>query len=87
MAFVNPMQEIGNRILINARACNLNVKLDKITPGDGDCWYYAVIRQIRRSDVSPFKDAGIRSLNHVELRRRVSQYIHNVQNDCRSIIH
>ena len=87
MAFVNPMEEIGNKILINARACNLDVQLDQITPGDGDCWYYAVIQQIKRTDIFPFVDVGIRSLNHVELRQKVSQYVDNVQNNCTSIVH
>ena len=43
-------------ILKNAIQCGLNVRLDSYTPGDGDCWYHAVVQQLRRPEISAIID-------------------------------
>ena len=79
------VSNIANRILFNARACNLNVDLDKITPGLGNCWYYAVIQQINRPEIYPLIDVNIRNLNHFQLRHNVSCFIDRIHNTCAAI--
>ena len=70
----------------NAENCGLRVREDYKTPGDGNCWYYAVIQQMRRPEIVPFIPENMQSFNHFELRREVSEYVRSIQNNCQAII-
>ena len=69
--------------LRNAQNCGLNVKLDDITPGDGNCWYISVVQQLRRPELLNFLPyPELRNIHHVTLRRQVVSYIRDIQNNC-----
>ena len=43
---------MANIIVNNARRIGLNVHADDVTPGDGNCFYHALLQQLQRSDIS-----------------------------------
>ena len=42
---------MANIIVNNARRIELNVRADDVTPGDGNCFYHALLQQLQRSDI------------------------------------
>lgn len=60
-------------ILCNARAIGLDFSLSSITPSDGNCWYHAVLDQIRRPDIEPLVPRRFRDMDHLQLRECVSR--------------
>ena len=44
--------DLAQTILANARGvCHLDVEIVNVTPGDGNCFYWGVLDQIRRPDL------------------------------------
>ena len=74
------------QILNNALRCGLRVRLDAETPGYGNCWYYAIVQQMRRPEISCLIDVNIRYLNHYALRRKVSDYVETIHSTCPAIL-
>ena len=42
---------MADTIVNNARRIGMDVDADEITPGDGNCFYHAVVQQLHRSDI------------------------------------
>jgi len=42
---------------------------DKITPGDGNCFYHAIRQQLQRPSIRSFVDPSFRDLTHMQLRK------------------
>ena len=62
----------------------MNVYAHKITPGDGNCFYHAVLQQLHRNDVrrSIHADVNLDPLpTHYTLGRTICQFIQQNQND------
>ena len=72
---------MADTIVNNARRIGLNVDADEITPGDGNCFYHAVVQQLHRSEIR----SNILNLDplpsHLTLRRTICQFIQQNQND------
>ena len=52
------------------------VELDEITPGNGNCFYHAVIQQLHRPEIDIYLTHGFIQLNHELLRRSVCTSVH-----------
>ena len=76
----------SNVILRNAHKCGLSVRLDSLTIGDGNCWYHAVVQQIRRPEIYCRVDSKYRNIGHRELRAKVSSYVRDIHMHCPNII-
>ena len=69
-------------IVNNARRIGLQVRSDSVTPGDGNCFYHAVLQQMQRNDIHAISDVFQYPLpTHLELRQLICQYVQEQQND------
>lgn len=70
---------MANIIVNNARQLGLNVRADNITPGDGNCFYHALLQQLQRSDISIDYHSTHLILNplpsHLELGTAICEYV------------
>ena len=71
----NNFSVIANQISTNARSIGLNLDYDIPTVGDGNCWYHAVIQQMRRPEVFQSLSNKRRFDNHLVLRDAVVAFI------------
>ena len=69
------MLEMANQFVVNAQRLGLDVTLDQPTPGDGNCFYHAVVQQLHRPEISTLVHPGMLTLNHYQLRHLVISYI------------
>ena len=78
----------ADMILANARSVGFNdICYKNITPSDGNCWYHAVLDQIRRPDISHLFPAYLLNLDHFQLRNSVLLFVLQNQNVNATIIH
>ena len=79
---VEGMAEI---IVNNARQIGLNVHADTATPGDGNCFYHAILQQLQRSEIVIDQHSPHLNLDplptHLELRVAICEYVQHHQND------
>ena len=79
---VEGMAEI---IVNNARQIGLNVHADTATPGDGNCFYHAILQQLQRSEIVIDQHSSHLNLDplptHLELRVAICEYVQHHQND------
>lgn len=69
-------------IVNNARRIGLQVCSDRVTPGDGNCFYHAVLQQMQRNDIHATSDVFQYPLpTHLELRQLICRYVQEQQND------
>ena len=73
------------QIVSNARRNGLNVRAGDITPGDGNCFYHALLQQIHRFETSESLIPLTPIQNHLQLHRMICQYIQDNQNELRYI--
>ena len=66
--------------------CGLNVRLDSYTPGDGDCWYHAVVQQLRRPEISAIIYRKLTVIDRHDLRAKLSSNVHDIQYHCPNIL-
>ena len=66
---------MAEQIVINARQIGLNVSAGDITPGDGNCFYHALLQQICRFETLDSMIPLTPIPNHLQLRRIICQYI------------
>ena len=77
----------ADMILANARSVGFDdVCYKNITPSDGNCWYHAVLDQIRRPDISHLFPDNLRDLDHRQLRNSVFLFVLQNQNFNPTII-
>ena len=67
------------------KRCGLNLQLDKLTPGDGNCFSHAVIQQVQRSDIrSTLNKRTQKVLNsiqpYLELKQGVKNFMLSTKN-------
>ena len=76
---------MANIIVNNARRIGLNVRDDNVTPGDGNCFYHALLQQLQKSDISIGYHPTHLILNplpsHLELRTAICEYVQQHQNN------
>ena len=72
--------------LKNAIQYGLNVRLDSYTPGDGDCWYHAVVQQLRRPVIIAVINRKFAVIDRRDLREKVSSYTCDIQFHCPNIL-
>ena len=71
----------ADMILANARSVGFNdICYKNITPSDGNCWYHAVLDQIRRLGISHLFPAYLLNLDHHQLRNSVLLFVLQNQN-------
>ena len=71
----------ADMILANARSVGFhNICYKNVTPSDGNCWYHAVLDQIRRPDISHLFPANLLNLDHRQLRNSVLLFVLQNQN-------
>ena len=72
-----------NIIANNARGIGLNVCANEVTPGDGNCFYHAIL-QLQRSEIITNHHSSHLNLNplptHLELRAAIYEYVQQYQN-------
>ena len=72
-------------IVTNARQIGLNVHADTVTPGDGNCFYHAILQQLQRSEIVIDQHSSHLNLDplptHVELGAAICEYVQHQQND------
>ena len=72
---------MANIIVNNARRIGLNVhhSADNVTPGDGNCFYHALLQQLQRSDIAIDYHSSKLNLNllpsHLKLRSAICEYV------------
>ena len=66
---------LHNQIVQNARRIGLDVQLNRITSGDGNCWYHSVIQQISRPEILEFLEPCKVYSDHRVLRLAVVNFI------------
>ena len=76
---------MAEQIVTHARQIGLNVCAGDITPGDGNCFYYALLQQIHRFETMESLIHLTPIPNHLQLRRMICQYIQENQNEIRYI--
>ena len=76
---------MAEQIVTNARRIGLNVCAGDITPGDGNCFHHALLQQIHRFETLESLIPLTPIPNHLQLRRMISQYIQENQNEIRYI--
>ena len=78
----------ADMILANARSVGFdNICYKNVTPSDGNCWYHAVLDQIRRPDISHLFPANLLNLDHRQLRNSVLLFVLQNQNFNAQILH
>ena len=65
----------ADRIVNNARRIGLNVSYDEPTLGDGNCFYRAVVQQLRIPEIRNFVHPNLIFTDHDQLRLAVVKYI------------
>ena len=83
----NKLLIFDDQISQNARRIGLDVQMDNLTIGDGNCWYRAVVQQIHRTEVFQMLEPCKIYDSHYHLRLdvvafvreqvHVSQAVHN----------
>ena len=48
----NGAKTMAEIIVNNARQIGLNVCADTVTPGDGNCFYHAILQQLQRCEIN-----------------------------------
>ena len=67
---------VGQRVVSNARCVGLNVYMCYDTPGDGNCFYRAIIEQLRdRADLGDVSHLLIQYPDHDVLRSEVVEFV------------
>ena len=78
-------KSMANIIVNNAKRIGLNVCVDNVTSGDGNCFYHALLQQLQRSDISIDYHSTHLILNplpsHLELRTAICEYVQQHQNN------
>ena len=68
----------SQRIMAKVRELGLSFQLDEKTPGDGSCFFWSVLQQLRRKEIYPTLRPDLRKLvdnnNALELRRAVCRF-------------
>lgn len=82
---VNVPLVMAEQIVNNARQIGLNVVADEITPGDGNCFYHAILQQIHRFEEIDSMISLTPTPTHLQLRQIVCEYVRNNQNEIRYI--
>ena len=77
---------MANIIENNAKQIGLNVHADEVTPGDGNCFYHAILQQLQRTDITIDHNITYLSLNHplpshLDLKVAICEYVQQHQND------
>ena len=66
------LKTMAEIIVNNARQIGLNVCADTVIPGDGNCFYHAILQQLRRSEINIDHHSSHLNLDtlptHLELR-------------------
>jgi len=73
-------------IVSNARSIGLNVSYQRVTAGDGNCWYHAVIDQLTRPEIAPLVAPHFLTYDHVLLRLQVVAFIRQEQNSNETLL-
>ena len=72
------LDEACDRIMAKVRELGLSFQLDEKTPGDGSCFFWSVLQQLRRKEIYPTLRPDLRKLvdnnNALELRRAVCRF-------------
>ena len=45
------VEDMAEIIATNVRQIGLNVHVDTVTPGDGNCFYHGTLQQLQRSEI------------------------------------
>ena len=73
-----------NIVTNNARRVGLHVHADEVTPGDGNCFYHAILQQLQRSEIVAEHHPSHLNLNplptYLELRAAICEYVQQNQN-------
>ena len=77
---------LNNQIYENAVRCGLRVNVDHNTPSDGNCWYHAVVQQLRRPEILTLLNSEMKFMDSKTLREKVCSYIQGFQLSCPYII-
>ena len=66
----------ANQVVTNAHAIGLsNLTYDEPTIGDGNCFYHAIVQQLRRPEIRLFVDPELHFQHHHDLRLAVVNFI------------
>ena len=81
----NGAKTMAEIIVNNARQIGLNVCADTVTPGDGNCFYHAILQQLQRSEINIDHHSSHLNLDtlptHLELRVAICEYVQQHQNE------
>ena len=86
-----------NQIVQNARSIGLDVQMNMVTLGDGNCWYRSVIQQMMRTEIigmlEPCKiyhhhhQMRLDVVNYVREQERTSQYVQRYREFYETTLH
>ena len=73
---IPPLDTLAHNILSHARSLSLDVCITSITPANGNCWYWAILDQVRRPEILPLMphDLAI-NYEHRQLRQHIVTYV------------
>ena len=67
---------LAHQVVANARKIGLdNITYDVLTLGDGNCFYHAIVQQLRRPELRQYVDSDLRFDDHLKLRMAVVNFI------------
>ena len=87
--YIKGPKGLATIIVNNARRIGLQVCANDVAPGDGNCFYHAVLQQLHRNDIHASSDVTplCPLPTHLELRVSICQYVLQHQNDIPYILH
>ena len=77
---LNKVSVIADQICTYARSLGLNLSYHEPTIGDGNCWYHAIVQQMKRPEVAQSLEPDKLFLDHFLLRNAVVNYIQSEEN-------
>ena len=69
-------------MLENALKAGMSVKLDATTPADGNCFYFAIVQQMKRPELRSHIRKELIDIDHHSLRTSVEKYIRAIESCC-----
>ena len=76
---------MAEQILQNALRIGLYIELDDITTGDGNCFYHAIIQQLRRPEIRRQLALDLTNTNHKMLRESICGFINDSESSTKYI--